>query len=848
MKQSVTRLYDSFKPSHYELTLRLEPEKLTFSGTVTITGKKTGRPSQRIVLHQKDLKITAASLTGHGKKASEQLDVERINTHKKYDEVRLHSQSILYPGDYTVKIEFSGAVTDHMNGLYPCYFEEDGKKQKLLATQFESHHAREVFPCIDEPEAKATFDLTLITPNDGLSVIANTPVKKQEVVDKLQKTSFETTPIMSTYLLAFVYGNLKYKEAKTARGTLVRTYATPDNVEITGFALETAVRCLEFYEDYFGIPYPLEKCDLVGLPDFASGAMENWGLITYREQCLFVDPKHTSLGTKQFVAMVVAHELAHQWFGNLVTMRWWTDLWLNEGFASWIEYLAVDKLFPDWDMWTQFIVSEQQSAMKLDALDNTHPVEVPINHPDEIRSIFDAISYNKGASVIHMLHGYLGADDFRDGLRHYLTKHAYKNTITVDLWAALEEKSGKPVKKFMHAWTLLPGFPIVFFSQENKSTNLTQERFYLHRPPKPHHTHWPIPLLGPEKAPISFDKGEAKYAADYPTKINHGQSGFYRTVYDPGSLAAFASVIINFAPLDRLGLLADSFEAAKAGYAPLSEALQLLAAYESEDNAAVWDIITMNIGEIRRVLDDETVRESIKPFIIRLAAKEMNRLGWEELENESHFDRLLRPTIIGLNAGADEPLVLAEALRRFDTMKKPEDIPADLRGIVYTAAARNGNNKTFDKLLMLHNKTSSSEERLTLAVALTNFKQPALIKKALALINTEAVRRQDAMYWVAYSLGNYHAKHIAWEWLKSHWKWLSDTLGSDLSFYMTPIYAGRSFSHPEFKKEYVDFFKDKSTPSLERSIKQGAEMLSWQIAWKQANLKTVQDYLARPLR
>src|SRR5690606_38031872 len=248
-------------------------------------------------------------------------------------------------------------------------------------------HAREVFPCIDEPEAKATFDLKITAPKDEV-VLANTPIKNTQTKGNSQIVSFETTPVMSSYLLAFVIGNLKYKQAKTKNGTVVRAFATPDKVDQVDFSLDVAVKCLEFYNEYFAIPYPLEKCDMVALPDFASGAMENWGCITYREQCMLVDQENTSLPVKEYVAMVVCHELAHQWFGNLVTMRWWTDLWLNEGFASWIEYLAVDHIFPQWNMWTQYIADEQQVALKLDALDNTHAIEIPVKHPDEIRTIF----------------------------------------------------------------------------------------------------------------------------------------------------------------------------------------------------------------------------------------------------------------------------------------------------------------------------------------------------------------------------------------------------------------------------------------------------------------------------
>ncbi len=844
MKQSVTRLYEGFKPSSYDLRLGLDPVGMTFSGSVMVKGRKTGRPSQRLVFHQKELKISSAHLIWHDKKGDQEVVINRINSHKRYDELRLHSKKMLYPGSYTLTLEFSGKITEPMNGVYPSNFVENGKKQKILATQFESHHAREVFPCIDEPEAKATFDLTLITPDDGSIVVANTPIKNQAKLDGKLETSFETTPVMSTYLLAFAQGNMTYQEARTSRGTLVRTYATPAKTPHTGFALETAVKCLEYYEDYFNIPYPLEKCDLIALPDFASGAMENWGMITFREQCLIYDPANTSLPTKQYVAMVTAHELAHMWFGNLVTMRWWTDLWLNEGFASWIEYLAVDKLFPDWDIWTQFITDEQQPALKLDALDNTHPVEVPINHPDEIRSIFDAISYNKGASVIHMLHGYLGAEDFRDGLRHYLTTHAYKNTDTADLWASLEEISGKPVKKFMHTWTSQPGFPLLSVENRKDKLNLSQQRFYTETPKDPSRTHWPVPLLA-SGLPLSIETGQTSVPLDGAMpKLNQGQSGFYRTRYDAASLKALKKGIPAMPPLDRLGLLADAFETAKAGLSSVIDALQLLDTYRDETNAAVWDIIAMSVGEIRRVMDDESVREAMKPFIIKLTAKELARLGWEEKPTDSHFDLLLRPTIIGLNAAADEPSVLAESERRYNSMKKPEDIPADLRGVVYTTVARHGDAATFIRLLGMHDSSSNSEERTTLAAALTSFKQPELIEQALEQVTTETVRNQDAMYWVAYSFMNHHAKQYTWKWMVKNWNWLERNLGSDLSFYRTPIYAARSFSDQAFAKEYREFFKEKSSPGIDRSIKQGAEMLKWQIAWKKRDLKSVLDFFA----
>lgn len=850
MSKDVKRLFSEFKPEHYTLWLKPNRKAKTFEGSVIIRGRKTGPPSQRLTFHQNGLKITDAEVIKHDKSGDQGQSVDRINNQDRYDELRLHTKQTLYPGQYTVSINFSGKITRNMNGMYPCFFEHDGEEQQIIATQFESHHAREVFPCIDEPEAKATFDLSLVTPK-GETVLANTPIKTQKIENDEILTEFETTPKMSTYLLAFAYGNIKFKEAKTKDGVVIRTFATPDKVEHTAFALDTAVKVLEFYNDYFGIPYPLEKCDMIALPDFASGAMENWGLITYREQCMLVDPENTSLAVKQYVAMVIAHELAHQWFGNLVTMRWWTDLWLNEGFASWIEYLAVDHLFPEWQMWTQFAVDEQQRAYRLDALENTHPIEVPVHHPDEIRTIFDTISYNKGASVIHMLHNYLTAEVFRDGLRHYLDKHAYGNTDTVDLWEALEEVSGKPVKSFMHAWTSQPGFPLVKAEVQNGKVHLQQQRFYLNpEQPKKDTDTWPLTLLsGLEGLPEITSQKEAFFTVEDTSslKLNRGQSGFYRTLYNKEHLSNLSSLISNnlLSPLDRLGVLSDTFEAAKAGHTNTSDVLQFLSAYVDEADNAVWDIIASVIGSTRAVMDDEDLRESMKPFIRNLVNKQLERLGWEPKENESHFDTLLRPTILGLAAAADEPAVVNECLRRFDSMKEPEEIAPDLRSVIYQTAVRHGDKHTFDKLFRMHEASTLSEERTTIAAALSNFKQKELIAKALSKINTDSVRHQDIAYWIAYSFGNRFAKHDTWKWMTKHWEWLGKHLGSDLSYYRFPMYAASAFSERSFLKEYEAFFLPKLEPAFERSVKQGIEVLTWQSAWKERDFDSVKEFFVQ---
>lgn len=822
---------------------------MAFSGTVTIRGKKTGRPAQRLTFHQKDLKIISAKVVKHDKKGDQELKISRINNQNSFDEVRLHIEGMVYPGEYTVTMEFSGIITRPMNGIYPCFFKHGGKDKKLLATQFESHHAREAFPCIDEPEAKATFDLTLTTPKNEVT-LSNTPVKHQKVVSQNSVTTFETTPRMSTYLLAFVTGELAYKEAKTKDGTVVRCYATPDNVQHTEFALDVAVKTLEFYNEYFDVPYPLAKCDFVALPDFASGAMENWGCITFREQALLVDPKNTSLHLKQFVANVVAHELTHQWFGNLVTMRWWTDLWLNESFASWMSWLAIDHMFPDWKVWTQFIVDEQAQALKLDALEHTHPIEVEVNHPDEIRTIFDAISYEKGASVLLMLHDYLGDKDFRNGLRLYLKRHAYGNTDTVDLWQAWEEVSGKPVRKFMGAWTQQSGYPIVRAKLSGAKPHLLQERFYLSPAAKKEPAVWPIPLLGAD-VELPIDTLETtrqditiRQAVD-TSLLNHNRTSFFRVLYNAEHFDKLTASVKadKLNELDRLGLLSDYIEAAKAGYTDTVNVLKLLKAYSKEDSPVVWDVISSGLGSIRLVMNDDAVREGLKPLARKLTALQLKRLGWKESASDSHFDRLLRPTILGLSSYGEEPAVVKEALRRFHDMKNPEDIHPDLRSVVYGTTARKGGAKEFEKMVAMHDASTNSEERVTLASALTGFKQPALTRRALGMITSDKVRLQDISYWIAYSFGNRHARLATWKWLVENWDWLIQNIGSDLSFFRMPLYSGRGFSDESFLPEFTAFFESRMSPAFERPVKQAVETIQWQAAWKQRDLAAIKKYL-----
>jgi aminopeptidase N len=857
MSKNVIRLYKQFIPNHYKINLVISEDKQSFNGSVTVNGKKAGRPSERITFHQKGLKISNVQLHHKDKKDNRtEIQVIRVVAQNKKDEIRLHTEKTMYPGDYEITMDFSGNITKNMDGVYPCYFEEDGVQKELIATQFESHHAREAFPCIDEPEAKATFQLAITHPKNDV-VLSNTPVLSEDISKDRTTTTFEITPIMSTYLVAFVTGELSYKEATSKNGVKIRTYATKNQIQHSDFALETAVKCMDFYEEYYDIPFPLEKCDFVALPDFASGAMENWGLITFREQTLLCDEKNTSLGTKQYVALVVAHELTHQWFGNLVTMRWWTDLWLNEGFASWMEYLAIDELFPNWHVWTQFAVDEQQLALKIDSLEHTHPIEVAVKHPDEIRTIFDAISYQKGASVIHMLQHYLGADGFREGLRHYLKKHAYRNTDTIDLWQALEDTTKKPVKEFMGAWTNQSGFPLLQVSLDTDHLKIEQSRFVANpiSPSRSDKSLWPVPLLthGLDRATISKKSNNVPYTTkDILIKLNIGQTGFYRVNYSHDLQQKQLIALDNneLDSLDRMGLLSDSFEVTKAGYQPVTEYLDLLKHYAQEDSLSVWEIIAGSVGSIRSVLsksdEDNKLREVMKPFVKQLVNMQLERLSWDEIPGENHLDTLLRPLIIGMTVGSDNEKEVAKAIELYQKKINGDNhINPDLRGIIYSTAARKGGEKEFNELLSLYKKTSSSDEKLSITAALTSFSQPEIHEKVLELMVSDVVRRQDTSYWLAYSFMNRHARITTWKWMQANWEWLKQNLGTDLSFSRMPIYAARTFYEQSLIDEYIEFFSTRMEPMIERTYQQGLEMAQTAAAWRIRDSKTALDWFTK---
>ena len=477
-QHSLYRLPDDITPCKYDLKLTPNFNLFTFKGHVSID-INVRASTNRITLNSADLSISSVSLVTE---IGSSIPTTNIDFDREAETVSFLFSQEIPAGRSVLHIGFSGDLNDQLRGFYRCkYVGLDGEDKYLGATQFEATDARRAFPCWDEPAAKASFEVTLEIPS-AMVAISNTTVVEETIVDSYTKlVRFYETPKMSTYLLAFIVGELGSVSRRTSNGTLVSVWTTPGKETQGQFALETAAKLLEYFNSYFGIPYPLEKLDHIALPDFAAGAMENWGAITYREIALLFDPENSAANTRQRIAEIVSHEMAHMWFGDLVTMEWWDDLWLNESFASWMGNKAVADLYPEWDMWTQFVYQDTNGGLNLDALQHSHPIEVEVSNPAEIAELFDAISYNKGGAVLRMLEGFLGEDIFRQGIHHYLKKNQYGNARTEDLWKSLEQVSGKPVTEIMNTWVKQAGYPFIQVETSTHNTgvviSLSQQRF-----------------------------------------------------------------------------------------------------------------------------------------------------------------------------------------------------------------------------------------------------------------------------------------------------------------------------------------------------------------------------------
>lgn len=814
------RLPKTVMPKHYGLTLVPDLEKETFRGRVDID-VDVRTATREIVLNALDLELVRAEAGGQTAKVK--LDPRR-------ERATLSFARPLKRGASRITIDFTGRLSQDMRGFYKStYTLPDGTRRTMATTQFEAASARRAFPCFDEPELKATFDVVLDIPKDRMA-ISNTSPAGEAIEGDRKRVSFARTPVMSTYLLAFVVGEFDHLEGRTKDGTPVRVYTTPGRAHLGRFALETAIRGIDFFNEYYGIPYrrSIDKCDLVAIPDFEAGAMENWGCITFREIVLFVDPEKTSERIKRRVAEVVLHELAHQWFGNLVTMKWWNELWLNESFATFMAYKAADALFPEWKVWEEYQAVITSGGKSLDALRSSHPVEVPVRDPGEVAQIFDAISYNKGGSLLRMLEATIGADRFRDGIRRYLKRHAYANASTRDLWNAL----GKGVSEMMEGWTRQTGFPVVI----TNGKTIRQERFLLDRDPdrpSKDRTLWKIPINGK-----IFSTREMRWDRK-GAKLNAGQTGFYLVKYDvmPGPM--------SLPPADRYGLIEDATFLMRAGYVSIAEFLDLVGQYSSEDNYHVWSQISGGLGMLADIFVGDPAVPELEAWVRKLLGPIVQRVGWDPQPGEPADRVLLRATVLGAASRFGDEGVVAEARRRFRAAKRPEEIPADLRAVVFGAVARHGHEDTLAQLIERYERADLPEVRVVLLTAMGATRLDSVLRSAFKFSLSDKVRPQDAVYTLAGA--PIETRPTAWALVKEHWKILDERYGKTAMIARFIEAAASGIPDEAHARDVEEFFRKHPAPYATERIKQVVEGVRVRAKFRKRNAAALGAYFGRSL-
>lgn len=841
-------------PKRYDINLKPDLVTCKFAGAVEITVDVV-TDTKFIVLNAVDLSVDRNSVRfvdPSGSKVSEVLGVELFEE----DEIIVvEFPQNLPPGLGVLCIAFEGTLNDKMKGFYRSTYAHCGEKKNMAVTQFEPADARRCFPCWDEPACKATFKITLEVPSE-LVALSNMPVVDENVDGKIKTIHYQESPIMSTYLVAVVIGLFDYVEDHTSDGIKVRVYSQVGKANQGKFALDVAVKTLGLYKSYFAVPYSLPKLDMVAIPDFAAGAMENYGLVTYRETALLYDDKHSAAANKQRVATVVAHELAHQWFGNLVTMEWWTHLWLNEGFATWVSYLATDSLFPEWKIWTQFL-DESAEGLRLDGLAESHPIEVEINHACEIDEIFDAISYRKGASVIRMLQSYLGPECFQRALASYIKKYACSNAKTEDLWTVLEEESGEPVNNLMNSWTKQKGYPVVSVKVKDQNLEFEQSQFLLSGSCED--GQWIVPItlccgsydtcknfllqVKSETLDVKEFVGSKDNLVETRAwiKLNVDQAGFYRVKYDEGlaSRLRYAIETKCLSATDRFGILDDSYALCMACQQPLASLLTLMGAYRKELEYTVLSNLISISFKIGRIAADAApeLLEYIKQFFISLFQYSAEKLGWDPKQGESHLDAMLRGELLTALAQFGHDITQNEARRRFDAFLNDKNtplLPPDIRKAAYVAVMQNvstSNRSGYELLLKVYRETDQSQEKTRILGSLACCSDPDIVLEVLNFLLSPEVRSQDAVYGIHV---NIEGRETAWRWLKDNWDHISKTWGS--GFLITRFVSAivSPFSSCEKACEVEEFFASRAKPSISRTLKQSVERVHINAKWVQS--------------
>ncbi|KAL4894644.1 peptidase family M1-domain-containing protein [Aspergillus ambiguus] len=842
-------LPDAAKPVHYHVSLF----DLQMGGSWTYNGLvkvdlSVKRPTKELVLNSKEIEIqTAEVLSKDGAKLATASD---ISYDKKSERVTFTFPQEITPADTILSIAFTGTMNNAMAGFYRSKYKPvvepaaDTPKEDdfyyMFSTQFESCEARRAFPCFDEPNLKATFDFEIEVPR-GQTALSNMPVKSERDGSKpgLKFVTFERTPVMSTYLLAWAIGDFEYVEAMTQRkyngkSIPVRVYTTRGLKDQARFALECAHRTVDYFSEIFEIEYPLPKADLLAVHEFAMGAMENWGLVTYRTTAVLFDEGKSDTRYKNRIAYVVAHELAHQWFGNLVTMDWWNELWLNEGFATWVGWLAVDHFYPEWNVWSQFVAEGVQQAFQLDSLRASHPIEVPVKNALEVDQIFDHISYLKGSSVIRMLSNHLGQETFLRGVAAYLKAHAYGNATTNDLWSALSQASNKDVNSFMDPWIRKIGFPVVTVAEEPGQISVRQNRFLSTGDAKPEEdqTTWWVPLgikSGAKMenvnslALVSKSDTIRDVGQDSFYKINKDLSGFYRTNYPAARLAKLGQSLDLLSTEDKIGLIGDAAALAVSGEGTSAALLALLEGFKGETNYLVWSQVSSSLGNLRSVFSqNEAVTAGLKKFTSSLSSPAAEKIGWEFKEGEDYLTVQLRKLLISMAGIGGDEKIIAEAKRRFDLWASGKDksaVHTNLRSAIFGISVSEGSRAEYEAVKQEYLKTNSVDGKEICLATMGRTKEAALVTDYLDFVFSDKVAVQDLHNGAVSLAANSKVRHLLWEYMKKNWAAVESRLSTNNVVFERFVRMGLSkFADAQIGAEIATFFQDKDTGAYDRAL------------------------------
>jgi aminopeptidase N len=779
-KDTPGKLPKEVVPTDYSIRIIPNIDAFTFTGAETVK-LKVRSPVHQLVLNAVELEITEASLDGHV------LPKSALKVDKEKELITLTLSSELSPGDHTLALGFSGKINQQGQGFFYMRYQEQGSgaQKIMLGTQFEATDARRFFPCWDEPAFRARFQLTVVVPENWLAV-SNMPIASEKKIAGGKEVRFAATPPMSSYLNVFVAGELDLIESRVGP-TQIRVIATKGKAELGRYALEATAQILQYYNDYFGVPYPLPKLDQIALPGGFGGAMENWGGITYYESGLLFDSKSSSAATKQDIYEVLAHEMAHQWFGDLVTMAWWDNLWLNEGFASWMGSKCTAHFNPQWEVWlqrnlprdpTRRVGIAREQAMEGDARSTTHPIHQRIATEAEANSAFDDITYKKGQSFLRMLESFLGEDVFRDGIRRYIAARKYSNSTTADLWNALSETSKKPVAEIATGWTEQPGFPVAKVKrQAGGKVRLTQERFTVNFNNAPL-LEWKIPLtysvIG--QAPASLlmtSKTDVleNIPADRALKLNVGGAGNYRVEYDELSWILLLQALPKLGVEDRVNLLSDAWALVQADRAPVTLYFELVERLPPSTEIAEREQIINALDFINGLLVGDPERGKFQRYARSLLRQTFEALGWEPKAHEPATAADLRASLINALGELTDPEIVAGCRERFAKyLENPASLVPDLRPAVFAVVGRYADERTWTMLHELGARTTSIEEKQNYYNALACATDPKLMKKTLSIALTDELPTSRATFLVPRVARDSDHPDIAWEFAAANMK------------------------------------------------------------------------------